>query len=103
MVLQTPTSLIKMDAEKILYVKASNNYVEVVTADKKHLVRTSMKSFYNKLPIKREFFQLHRSYIVRIDKIESIQTDTVLIHGDELPASKSKKEELNELKKRLSL
>jgi ligand-binding sensor domain-containing protein len=102
-VLQTPTSLIKVDAEKILYVKASNNYVEVVTADKKHLVRISMKSFYNKLPIKREFFQLHRSYIVRIDKIESIQTDTVLIHGDELPASKSKKEELNELKKRLSL
>jgi ligand-binding sensor domain-containing protein len=102
-VLQTPTSLVKMDAEKILYVKASNNYVEVVTADKKHLVRTSMKSFYNKLPIKREFFQLHRSYIVRIDKIESIQTDTVIIHGDELPASKSKKEELKELKKQLSL
>ena len=92
-----------MDAEKILYVKASNNYVEVVTLDKKYLVRTSMKSFYNKLPIKREFFQLHRSYIVRVDKIESIQTDTVIIHGDEVPASKSKKEELKELKKRLSL
>ncbi|UTW65234.1 response regulator [bacterium SCSIO 12643] len=61
----------KIKLADICYVKSDSNYVEVFLENKKHLVRSTLKNFSDLLP-KNMFIQVHRSYIVNINRIESI-------------------------------
>jgi len=61
----------KIKLSDICYVKSDSNYVEVFLENKKHLVRSTLKNFSDLLP-GNMFIQVHRSYIVNINRIESI-------------------------------
>ncbi|PCJ85159.1 MAG: hypothetical protein COA57_08055, partial [Flavobacteriales bacterium] len=103
LVIQTSLNLTKIDTNKILWIQAASNYVEIVTTKKTHLIRISMTSIHEKLPLKQEFLRLHRSYIVRIDKITAINADSVKVGKKDVPVGKSYKAALKELKKQLAL
>jgi DNA-binding LytR/AlgR family response regulator len=49
------------------------------------------------LPIK-SFIRIHRSYIIAIDKIKSIQNNAIILEGDiEVPIGKNYKEAITKL------
>ena len=52
-----------------------------------------MKAIESKLP-GADFFRIHRSYIVRLDKIKSIDNNYVFILDKSLPVSRANKENL---------
>ena len=58
-----------------------------------------MKSIEQKLP-QKEFARVHRSYIIRLDKIREIEDNAVNINEQIIPISRSYKENLM---KRLNL
>ncbi|PCJ78147.1 MAG: hypothetical protein COA57_16275 [Flavobacteriales bacterium] len=103
LVVKTPTTLVKIDSKKILWIQASDNYVEVVTNKKAELIRDTMNSIYKKLPVPQEFIRIHRSYIVRIDKITAINTESVKIEGRKISVGQTYRDELATVKKQLSL
>lgn len=61
-----------LDPPEIHWIEASGNYVEIVTSDKKYLVRDTMKNTQCKLD-SNIFFRIHRSTIVNIKKIKVIE------------------------------
>ncbi len=85
-------TLYNVQVDDILYIKAEVDYVKVVTKDKGVLVLDSLSNWKTKLqPF--NFFQVHRSYIIHIDRITKVQGNQVFILDEIIPIGKSFKEE----------
>lgn len=83
----------KISIAEIRYLKSDRIYVEIYTREQKPiLVRESLQSFEEKLGTK--FLRIHRSYLVNLQAIESFDTHSLYIQGEELPLGKAQREEL---------
>ncbi len=85
--------LIKLYANEINWIEALSDYVNIYTTGQRYTVLTTMKGIESKLPPK-DFARVHRSYIIRIDKIKEIEENTVFIGENAIPISRSHKEAL---------
>lgn len=80
----------------ILYLESDGNYVRIhVEANRPHLVRLTLKRAEELLPTQC-FVRVHRSYLVRIDKIENFVDWSVVIDGEVIPVSKSYRDSFRE-------
>ena len=59
---------------EVLFLQAADKYVRVVTASGEHLLRTPLKELLPQLDA-AEFWQIHRSTVVRADAIEQVERD----------------------------
>ncbi|NQY68417.1 MAG: response regulator transcription factor [Flavobacteriales bacterium] len=73
----------KVRISEILWIEALADYVIINTSERKYTVLSSMKSIVSKLPTK-EFMRVHRSSIIRIDKISKIDNGVIEIVGKKL-------------------
>ena len=87
-------ALVKINSEEILWIEALENYIVINTAQDKYTVHMTMKALEAKLP-SEEFIRVHRSYIVRKNKIESISDDGISIGKEHIPVGRTYKKELN--------
>ena len=83
---------LKLRHEDIQWLKAEGNYTMIYTAAKKHLVRGKLKELQAMLP--PTFFRLHKSYMVNLHLVESVQPTVVTVAGQEVPLGKMYREEL---------
>ena len=60
--------------EQVRYFEAADKYVRVLTMDKEYLIRTPIKDLLPQLNA-QEFWQIHRSTIVRASAIDSVRRD----------------------------
>jgi len=93
--IKVDSELINLPYRDIMWIEALGDYVNIITATKKHVVLSTMKNIEGKLPPK-EFIRVHRSYFVRIDKIKKISEDIILVENKLIPVSKSYKKDLLE-------
>ena len=89
------SKLEKIRFEEILFIEALENYIGIYTAGKKIITHSTLKALQEKLPPQR-FIQPHKSYIVAIDKINSIEGNVLHIQQYQVPISKYLKEEVLE-------
>jgi DNA-binding LytR/AlgR family response regulator len=59
---------------EVLYFQASERYTDVVTADGRHVIRTTLKELLRSLD-PQQFAQIHRSTIVNLRFIEKLERD----------------------------
>lgn len=90
-------SLIRVSYGDILWIEAMENYVIVVTSHERFTIHLTMKSIENQLPSVR-FKRVHRSFIVNVGKIETIEDNVISIRNNEgrktIPIGKSYRESL---------
>ncbi|WP_251961203.1 LytR/AlgR family response regulator transcription factor [Salinibacter ruber] len=79
----------------IQYVEAKGDYMLVHTAAERHMVHATMKKIEERLPA-GAFMRVHRSYLVRIDQVERIEGDRLLIGGTQIPVGPTYRETLLE-------
>lgn len=91
--------LTKINIKEILWIEASGDYISINTPEKKYTVHSTMKAIENKLAADK-FIRVHRSYIVAIDNINSIDDNTIVINKQLIPIGFVYKENLT---KRLNL
>lgn len=91
--LKVDSKLVKVELEELYMVEALGDYVIVHTMNKKFTVFSTMKGIEKSLP-KTEFLRVHRSYIIRIDKIQDIQDNNLVIKGKVIPIGPSYKSDL---------
>ncbi|GAA3626332.1 LytR/AlgR family response regulator transcription factor [Flavivirga jejuensis] len=89
------SQFISVKTNDILWVKAMDNYTQIITKDKKVLVNMFLKEFYEKVP-QDKFLRIHRSYMVALDKIDKIENKFVFIEAHKIPISKAYKSQLLE-------
>ena len=85
--------LVKILFENILFVEALQNYVAVHTKDKKYVSYLTLQSIAEFLPADI-FIKTHKSFIVAINKVESIDGNNVQIANHLIPVSRVLKEEV---------
>lgn len=85
--------LIKIKLENILYIQALGDYVNIYTAEKRHMVHSTLKSIEEKLP-HNMFFRLHRSYLVATDQIDKVEENTAYIGKQAIPIGEQFKKPL---------
>src|SRR6201996_8532340 len=82
----------KIAFAEILFAEALENYVAIYTKEKKIITHLTLKMLQEKLPA-AAFVQPHKSYIVAIDKINSIEGNILHITTFQVPISKYQKDE----------
>ena len=84
----------RIRTEDILFLEAMGDYVKLNTPQKFHAIHTTLKALEEKLPTGK-FMRVHRSYIVALDKIESIEDGTILIGKNAIPIADAYRTALN--------
>ncbi|MEO0473845.1 MAG: response regulator [Bacteroidota bacterium] len=69
------------------YLEACDNYIFIHITDKRLMVRTTLKSFLEKLS-SNQMIRCHRSYAVNIDRVRSIYGSKVLLEKGMVPLGK---------------
>jgi len=93
--IKSDNKLVKVYYEDILFVEALQNYVAVHTRDKKYITYLTIKGVEDNLPADR-FLKIHKSYIVSLARIDSIEGNEVRIGAHSIPISRTSKEEVME-------
>lgn len=73
---RTDKRIVRVDVKDILFVEALRNYVAIQTARQKILTLQNLRSFEDILAPFR-FFRVHKSYIISLDKIDSIERQRI--------------------------
>ncbi|MCF6224263.1 MAG: LytTR family transcriptional regulator [Flavobacteriaceae bacterium] len=83
----------KILINEIIYVESMGDYIRFYLEDKKVVALLNLSKVIDLLP-KDSFIQVHRSYIINLDKINFIQNNIISLGQYQLPISKSRKKEL---------
>jgi two-component system response regulator LytT len=87
--------LVKVKTNEIYFVEALKDYVIIHAKDSKYTVHSTMKDMLSKLS-GTEFLRVHRSFIVRVDKITAIEQSNLVMEDDkkQVPVGGSYRDEL---------
>ena len=81
---------IKLTPKEVNFIKSENNYIEIHTDTKRHVVRTSLDGIINDLGCSN-IIRTHRSFAVHLSKIKAIKGSTILLENDKIPLSRKYK------------
>lgn len=95
MFIKAGNKLEKIRFDQIYFIEAMENYVSIYLSEKKFVVHSTLKSIQQQLPV-ASFIQPHKSYLVNINAIQSIEGNILNIHEYQVPISKYQKEEVME-------
>jgi len=84
----------RLKLDDILFAEAMGDYVKLHTPQKFFAIHTTLKNVGEKLPASK-FIRVHRSYIVAIDKIDTIQEGILVINGKAVPVADAYRASLN--------
>ena len=88
---KTEYRLERIDLDHILYIEGMKDYLRIICNDKKIMTLQSFSKIEESLPAKK-FCRVHKSYIVAIDKIKSIERNVILIADQRIPVSNTYRE-----------
>jgi DNA-binding LytR/AlgR family response regulator len=89
------SKLVKVHLKDIYFVEALKDYVIINTENARYTVHSTMKELDKKLG-NIEFARVHRSFIARLDKIQSIDNQNVILENERkiIPVGGSYRDEL---------
>lgn len=95
--IKSDSKIHKIMAEEIEWIEALDNYIKIRLQDKKTIVaRYTMKNIMQDLPADK-FVRIHKSYIVAISKINSVENKQLFIGDTAFPVGDIYKNDLQRL------
>lgn len=76
-------NLVRIRLTSIQYIEAAADYMIIFTESERFIVHTTMKGLIERLP-EEDFCRIHRTYTVRLDKVEAIEDQGVVVAGKSL-------------------
>ncbi|MBN1143346.1 MAG: response regulator [Bacteroidales bacterium] len=83
--------LVKVKFEDLIWIRSEMNYLELHCKENKHLIRSTLKEFIDKLP-PACFIQVHRSYAINCHYITAIDHNNVWLQDVQIPIGRSYQE-----------
>lgn len=92
---KSKSRLIKLNTKDIYFIEALKDYVVINAASARYTIHSTMKDIEDKMPTD-SFLRVHRSYIVRLDKIAQIEAPNIILEDNKkiIPIGGSYKDEL---------
>lgn len=89
--IKTDYKLVKINIADVLYIEADQKYIHIYTEKEKYFTLLSLGKILESLPTE-QFIRIHRSYVINIEKIDSIEGNIVKINEYKIPISKGQRE-----------
>lgn len=70
----------KIYLDEILVIESLKDYLKINTTTERYIIHQTLSSFTNQLPLEN-FIRIHRSYTVALDKIDTIEGNSVEVNG----------------------
>lgn len=87
---------LKINLDDIVFIEGLKDYVKIYAGAKPVLSLLSLKGLEERLP-KKKFIRVHRSFIVAIQRIESIERGIIRIGDSRIPVGENYKEGLQQI------
>lgn len=87
---------IRVEFKSICFIEGLGDYIKIHLKDKHLVTNLSMKKMEELLPAD-QFFRTHKSYLIRLDQIQSIEGNLVEINGNKLPVGNNFRQSFQEL------
>ncbi|HKP31467.1 MAG TPA: LytTR family DNA-binding domain-containing protein [Chitinophagaceae bacterium] len=91
--IKTDNKLEKVIFSDIMFLEAMENYVAIHTKEKKLITHSTLKKMADSLPV-GDFLQTHKSFIVNIRAVNSIEGNILNVGKHQVPVSKYQKDEV---------
>lgn len=88
--------LVKIELADILFIQGMQNYVNIHTTEEKIMVLVPLKNALSMLPASR-FYQVHKSYIAALDKVQAVSGNQLIIDEHKIPISRNLRDEIIDL------
>ena len=88
MFVKTEYRMERIDFQDILYIEGMGAYLRMVTHQAKIMTLQSFAQIEKQLP-QEQFRRVHKSYIVALDKIKSIERNVIVVGDQRIPIGKS--------------
>jgi two-component system LytT family response regulator len=85
--------MIRIRFEEVIYIESIGDYLKIHLKDRTVVTRETLASIKAKLP-ERDFFKIHRSYLVAVKYIDSYTNEFIGIGKIQLPISRGCKDEV---------
>ena len=85
--------MVRIDIPEIRYIESLSDYIRIHLDNRSVVTRETITNIEARLP-KSDFLRVHRSFIVAISYIQSFTTETIEIGKEEIPISRSYKNEV---------
>lgn len=79
---------VKVNFNNILYIEGLGDYIKVHTTDGHLVTNLSMKKMMSLLP-PTQFYRIHKSFIISLQRIEALEGNMVNLGGQKLPVGNS--------------
>ncbi|WP_316810343.1 LytTR family DNA-binding domain-containing protein [Pedobacter heparinus] len=89
---KTEHKIQKIELDDILYIEGLKDYISIFTKTERVITLQNMKKMDETLP-KGQFIRVHKSYIISLDKIESIERSRISIGDKIIPVGDTYREE----------
>lgn len=89
---KTEHKIQKIQLEDILYIEGLKDYISIFTKTERVITLQNMKKMEETLP-NIQFIRVHKSYIISLDKIESIERSRISICGKTIPIGDTYRDE----------
>jgi DNA-binding LytR/AlgR family response regulator len=74
----------KVPVSDVLWIEAMGDYITIQTRDKKFILHSTLRTIEGKLS-KDKFIRVHRSYIVQIENIKTVEGTSIYINDTHIP------------------
>ncbi|MBB5648304.1 LytR/AlgR family response regulator transcription factor [Pedobacter cryoconitis] len=89
---KTEHKIQKIELSDILYIEGLKDYISIFTKNERVITLQNMKKMEETLP-SNQFIRVHKSYIIALDKIESIERSRITICGKIIPIGDTYRDE----------
>jgi two-component system LytT family response regulator len=89
---KTEHKIQKIELNDILYIEGLKDYISIFTKTERVITLQNMKKMEETLP-SNQFIRVHKSYIIALDKIESIERSRIAICGKIIPIGDTYRDE----------
>lgn len=84
----------RLSLNQVLFLEAQGDYVKIYVSDHTYLIHSTLKSVIDKLP-DNIFLRVHRSFIVNVSKIDTLEGNTLVLDKNFVPVSDAYRAALN--------
>lgn len=87
---------IRVEFKSISHIEGLGDYIKIHLKNEHLVTNLSMKKMEELLP-EDEFFRIHKSFIIRLDQIQSVEGNLVDVNGNKLPIGNNFRQSFQEL------
>ena len=85
----------RVKVSEILYLEKNGNYITVYRKDGNILIRENMGDIFDLLPA-ADFIRVHKSYVVGIRHISTIEVHQLIVNGEKIPIGSTYRDSLRD-------